>query len=103
MKTIFPYSIQNSGEKITFLGITVKDGLEILETEMEVKPAAGPPMHTHYRQDESFIIMSGTMAYEIAGEEVKYAYPGETVVVKAGIPHKFWNAGSDILRCKGII
>lgn len=97
----FPHTITGiTGEKITFSRTYVKDGIEILEGEIEVQPKAGPPMHTHYRQDESFTILSGTMAYQIAGQEVKYAYPGETVLVKAGIPHKFWNPGSDLLKCK---
>ena len=60
-------------------------------------------MHTHHRQDESFTIVSGTMAYEIPGEGVRYAYPGESIMIKAGIPHKFWNPGNDILMCKSYL
>ena len=103
MEIKFPYTITTHGEKITFLGTRIKDGIEILEAENEVQPKAGPPMHIHHRQDESFTIVSGKMAYQIAGEKPKYAYPGETVLVKAGIPHKFWNDGTDLLICKGYI
>ncbi|MDF9798577.1 quercetin dioxygenase-like cupin family protein [Catalinimonas alkaloidigena] len=104
MKTLFPHTIENTtGEKITFLRITVKDGIEYLEGENEVKPKAGPPMHVHYKQDESFTVTSGKLGYQIWEEEKKYAGPGETILFKAGIPHKFWNAGSDILRCTGYI
>jgi hypothetical protein len=77
-----------------------EDGIEYLEGYVEIQPKGGPPMHTHHRQDEGFTVVSGTMAYQIAGEEAKYAYPGDTVVVKAGIPHKFWNSGTDVLKCK---
>jgi quercetin dioxygenase-like cupin family protein len=102
MKTIkFPHTITGiTGEKITFLKTYVKDGVEILEGEVEVQPKAGPPMHTHYRQDESFTIVSGTMAYQVLGQEVQYAYPGDNVLIKAGIAHKFWNPGDEILKCK---
>jgi mannose-6-phosphate isomerase-like protein (cupin superfamily) len=103
MKMQLPQTITSPGEKITFLRTFVKDGVEILEADIEVQPQAGPPMHTHYRQDESFTILSGTMAYKIPGQEVNYAYPGETVTIKAGIPHKFWNAGNDLLKCKGYV
>jgi mannose-6-phosphate isomerase-like protein (cupin superfamily) len=103
MRVEFPHVVSGTGEKITFLRTFVKDGVETLEADIEVQPKAGPPMHTHYRQDESMTILSGTMAYEIQGEGIKYAYPGDTVVVKAGIPHKFWNAGDDLLRCKGYV
>jgi mannose-6-phosphate isomerase-like protein (cupin superfamily) len=55
-------------------------------------------MHTHHRQDESFTIVSSTMAYQILGQEVQYAHPGETVLIKAGIPHKFSNPGNEVLK-----
>ncbi len=101
MKTQFPHTITGiTGEKITFLKTYVKDGVEILEGEVEVRPKAGPPMHTHYRQDETFTVVSGTMAYQVLGQEVQYAYPGETVSIKAGIAHKFWNPGNEVLKCK---
>ena len=104
MKTEFPHTITGiTGEKITFLKTYVKDGVEIMEGEVEVQPKAGPPMHTHHRQDESFIIISGTIAYQIFGQEVQYAYPGESVLIKAGIPHKFWNPGNEVLKCKSYL
>ncbi|RYY22762.1 MAG: cupin domain-containing protein [Chitinophagaceae bacterium] len=101
MHITFPRTIANAGETITFLGTFIKDGVEILEADMVVQPNAGPPMHTHYRQDESFTVVSGTMAWQVAGQKPEYAYAGETVLIKAGVPHKFWNAGTDVLRCKG--
>ena len=103
MQITFPWTIANDGEKITFLGTQIKDGVETLEIDMETQPNAGPPMHTHYRQDESFTVVSGIMAWQVAGEKEQYAYPGETVLIKAGVPHKFRNAGKDLLKCKGHI
>jgi quercetin dioxygenase-like cupin family protein len=104
MQISLPHTIEViTGEKITFLGITTKDGAEYLEGENEAKPNAGPPMHVHYRQDESFTVISGTLGYQVWGEEEKFAGPGETVLFKAGIPHKFRNAGSDTLHCSGYI
>jgi len=103
MSFTFPHTISSAGEKITFLRTYIKDGVEILECDIEVQPGGGPPMHTHHRQDETFIIESGIMAYQIAGQEVKYAYPGETVVIKAGLPHKFWNPGNEVLKGKGLV
>lgn len=103
MQIKLPHTIDSTGEKIIFLRKIVKDGVEVLEGEVEVQPKGGPPMHTHHRQDESFIIVQGTMAYQILGGEVQYAYPGETVLIKAGIPHKFWNPGSEVLKCKSYV
>lgn len=104
MNIQLPYTIENTtGEKLIFSRIIVKDGVEYLEGENEVQPNAGPPMHVHYLQDESFTVISGKLGYQNWGEEKKYAGPGETVLFKAGVPHKFWNAGDDLLRCTGYI
>src|SRR5688572_10396809 len=103
MQIKFPHTIISTGEKSTFLRTIIKEGVEVLEGEVEVQPKGGPPMHTHHRQDEGFTIVSGTMAYRILGEDVKYAYPGETVLIKAGIPHKFWNPGNEVLKCRSFV
>ena len=100
MQFNFPHTIAGSGEKMTALRTFVENGVEVLECDMEVKPKAGPPMHTHHRQAEIVTIVSGTMAYQIFDENPKYAYPGDSITIKAGIPHKFWNAGDDLLKCK---
>jgi hypothetical protein len=68
-----------------------------------VQPNAGPPMHVHYRQEECVTIVAGKIGYQELGGEKKYAGPGETVLFKAGVPHKFWNAGSEPLIGKGYI
>jgi quercetin dioxygenase-like cupin family protein len=91
------------GEKLHFLRITTKDGIECLEVENEVQPNAGPPMHVHYKQEESLTVVSGSLGYQELGGEVKYAGAGETVLFKAGTAHKFWNAGTDVLHCTGYV
>lgn len=103
MQLKFPHTIAGSGEKITITASTVINGVETLLADIEVQPKAGPPMHTHHRQDESFTVISGIMAYQILGEPVKYAYPGDYVMIKAGLPHKFWNPGNEVLICKGYV
>ena len=59
-------------------------------------------MHVHFKQDESLTVVEGYMGYQTLGEEEKYAQKGETVTFHAGTPHKFWNAGDDILKCKRV-
>jgi quercetin dioxygenase-like cupin family protein len=104
MEILLPHTIENTtGEKLTFTRIMVKNGVEYLEGENEVRPNAGPPMHVHYKQDESFTVVSGKLGYQVLGEEKKYAGPGETILFKAGKPHKFWNAGDDMLYCTGYL
>ena len=104
MHVALPHTIESiTGEKLTFLRILVKDGIEYLEGINEVQPNAGPPMHVHYKQDESFTVVSGKLGYQELGREMKYAGPGETVLFKAGTPHKFWNAGKEVLICSGYV
>ncbi len=104
MSISFPHTIQTiTGEKLTFHGIYQKGGVEYLEITNEVQPNAGPPMHVHYRQDEFFKVESGKMGYQLQGGESLYAGPGEEILFKAGVPHKFWNAGTDLLVCSGYV
>ncbi|HUR66845.1 MAG TPA: cupin domain-containing protein, partial [Chitinophagaceae bacterium] len=92
-----------TGEKLTFERIIIKDGVEWIEGSNEVQPNAGPPMHVHHQQEEALTVVSGKIGYQVFGQEKKYAGPGETVAFNAGVPHKFWNAGNDVLICKGYI
>ena len=104
MNIALPHTIESiNGEKLTFLGITINDGIEYLEVENEVQPNAGPPMHVHYKQDECITVVSGKIGYQELGGEKKYAGPGETVLFKAGTAHKFWNAGNEPLIGRGYI
>lgn len=98
-----PVTISNiHGESLTFLRYTTDtEGRQIVEVENEVAPNSGPPMHVHYKQDESLTVVEGKMGYQVLGGEKKYAGPGESVTFKAGTPHKFWNAGEGMLRCRG--
>lgn len=57
----------------------------------------GSPVHTHEREDEYSYVLSGRLSAQI-GDDVVEAGPGELVVKPRGIPHAFWNAGSEPLR-----
>lgn len=99
-----PKTIDNkSGEVLIFKALKRDAQGEYLEVENFVSPGAGPPMHTHHRQEEALTVVTGKIAYQVNGEAVKYAGPGEQLVFKAGVSHKFWNAGQDTLHCVGYI
>jgi quercetin dioxygenase-like cupin family protein len=98
----YPHTIENGGgEKIVFLRRVQEGGDDYLEVENFVAPGSGPPMHVHYLQDESLTVVSGKIGYQALGEEPKYGEAGDTILFKRGISHKFWNAGTDELHCKG--
>ncbi len=100
----YPHTIENHfGEKLIFESVEMEDGEEKVLVTNEVQPGAGPVMHVHFKQDESLTVVGGKLGYQIMGEEPRYAGPGETVLFKRGVPHRFWNAGDDLLRCEGWI
>jgi hypothetical protein len=74
-----------------------------LIVENWVRPGGGPVMHTHHLQDESLTVLEGKIGYQVLGQEPQYASEGESVEFKAGVPHKFWNAGENVLHCTGYI
>lgn len=102
MHYALPHTIENHlGEKLTFSAIRHEPDGEILLCENWVQPGSGPPMHTHWLQDEGFTVLEGRIGYQVAGQPAQYAGPGESVVFKRGVAHRFWNAGSAVLHCAG--
>ena len=66
----------------------------------ELQPGEGPALHRH-DYDEAFTISEGKASFTI-GDEVFEADSGQLVLVPAGIPHSFVNAGSDLLRLTAV-
>jgi mannose-6-phosphate isomerase-like protein (cupin superfamily) len=100
----YPYTIDNgAGERLTFLRRVPGPSGDRLEVENVVKPGSGPVMHVHHHQEEALTVERGRIGYRRPGEAARFAGPGETVVFRAGEPHKFWNAGEEDLRCAGYI
>src|SRR5688572_21771668 len=96
----YPHSIENgAGERLTFLRRVPGPAGDRLEGETVVTSGAGPPMHVHHYQEEGFTVQQGRIGYQRPGAPAQFAGPGETVVFKAGEPHRFWNAGETELRC----
>lgn len=97
-----PHTIENHlGEKLTFRSIRHEPDGDVLMAENFVQPGSGPPMHTHWLQDEGFTVLEGRIGYQIAGQPEQYAGVGESVVFGRGVAHRFWNAGSEVLHCEG--
>ncbi|HLA58284.1 MAG TPA: cupin domain-containing protein [Puia sp.] len=102
MKIVYPHMIENCiGEKLIFKELQKEPDGDRLIVENYVTPANGPLMHTHWLQDESLTIVNGKIGYQVQGQPEQYASEGETVLFKRGVPHRFWNAGQEVLHCKG--
>jgi mannose-6-phosphate isomerase-like protein (cupin superfamily) len=57
----------------------------------------GPGVRLHrHPYAETWIVRSGRAAFSVDGQEAE-AGPGDVVVVEAGAPHRFRNAGTELL------
>jgi quercetin dioxygenase-like cupin family protein len=65
---------------------------EILEAEVWAEPGGDVPEHVHPSQEERFEVLSGFVAFFVAGVEQR-ASAGETIVVPPGTAHSFLNDG----------
>jgi mannose-6-phosphate isomerase-like protein (cupin superfamily) len=56
----------------------------------EVPYLAGPPLHIHEFQEDSFYVLSGTLTAQV-GDEVVELQPGDFATAPPGVPHTFTN------------
>jgi len=85
--------LENQGEVLTFFGPADSTAPSV-EVELRLAPgAAGPEMHMHPQQSETFQVVSGRLTVVVEGD-ARVAEPGETVTVAPGQRHSFSN-GSD--------
>lgn len=66
-------------------------GLSVCLLVADFPPGQGPRLHRH-PYEEVFVVQEGWATFTADGETLE-ATVGQVVVVSAGIPHKFVNAG----------
>ncbi|HEX2535374.1 MAG TPA: cupin domain-containing protein [Chitinophagaceae bacterium] len=104
MTITYPHTIENCiGEKLIVHSVVPEPDGDRLLVENFVAPGVGPLMHTHWKQDECLTVMEGRIGYQVKGGPEQFAGPGETVLFERGVPHRFWNAGTETLHCTGYI
>ena len=83
-----------TGERVVFRTTSADTKGEAVVIDVFVEPDGFVAAHVHPRQEERFEVLAGTLAMRVGREEV-VARPGDRVVVPAGTPHMFWNAGDE--------
>jgi len=63
---------------------------------VDAPPGGGPRLHRH-PYEEVFVVQEGDVTFTV-GDETVEATGGQVVVVPAGVPHKFVNSGTGLLR-----
>ena len=92
-KAVFPLE----GTRLTMMSETIHIRLKGEETdgaysviEDVTPPQAGPPLHVHSREDETFYVVEGE--YEIqVGDSIVRATPGTYLYAPRDVPHSFKN------------
>jgi quercetin dioxygenase-like cupin family protein len=89
----------DGGETVFLVGDTYTTLLSGAQTggaftllEAIVPPETGPPPHAHQREDETFVMVEGSVEFHLE-DQVLEAGPGAVVFVPRGAVHHFRNTG----------
>jgi quercetin dioxygenase-like cupin family protein len=87
-----------TGERIVFHKTSRETGGAAVVIETFVQPNGFvAAAHVHPSQEERFEVLRGEIGFRV-GREKTVAGPGQRLVVPAGTPHRFWNAGDEVAR-----
>ena len=92
---------RHTGEILVMRRMRDAQGQIVLTLDGTLPPGtSGPPLHVHFHEHEQGIVKAGTLGAQIGTD--KFVIPaGGTVVLPAGRPHRWWNAGDDLLEFSG--
>ena len=92
---------RNTGETLRLGRVRNADGQTILTIEGTLPPRkSGPPLHVHFHQREEGVVKAGSLGANIGKETVVVPAGGEGIF-PAGVAHKWWNAGDEVLEFNG--
>jgi mannose-6-phosphate isomerase-like protein (cupin superfamily) len=60
----------------------------------------GPPLHTHIDESEMFEVVVGSMSAQLSGRTITVGV-GERATFAAGVAHRWWNDGDELLIAEG--
>lgn len=87
-----------TGERIVFRKTSAETGGAAVVVETFLRPyAAGTRAHLHPAQEERFEVLDGSIGFQL-GRRRLVAGPGHRLTVRAGTPHRLWNAGDEEAR-----
>ncbi len=85
------------GGPVRFLARGAQTGGMLTALENLVAPLAGPPLHRHDREAETWLVREGTFRFRI-GDDVHTVTAGGFVFVPPGVDHCFQNVGDQPAR-----
>ena len=92
---------RHTGEILRMRRVRDAQGQIVLILDGSLPPqTSGPPLHVHIHEHEEVIVKAGTVG-ALVGTEKIIVPAGGTASFPAGIPHRWWNAGDDLLELSG--
>ncbi len=88
---ISPHAADGAGQAVKGTTLVIGDW-PAEGTQREVAP-----LHVHHADDEAWHVVSGSLRFRFGDGEL-IAQAGSTVLVPAGVPHTFGNAGPEPSR-----
>jgi len=92
---------RHTGEILRMRRVRGIDGQTVLILEGSLPPGtSGPPLHVHFDLRETIVVHAGSLGVQVGRE--KFEVPaGKTAVIPAGVLHRWWNAGDELLGLSG--
>jgi mannose-6-phosphate isomerase-like protein (cupin superfamily) len=92
---------RHTGEILCMQRMREADGQVVLTIEGSLPPHMdGPPLHQHFQEREEGMVKAGMLGARVGDKEL-IVPAGGSAVFPAGVAHKWWNAGEDLLELSG--
>lgn len=92
---------RHTGEILRMRRARDTNGQVLLLLEGSLPPGGnGPPLHVHLQENEEGHVAAGTLG-AIVGSKKITVQTGGPAMLPAGIAHRWWNAGEDLLEFNG--
>ena len=93
---VAPFDRGNGVVTIPYVGRWNCDTNHVTTGQTQFAEGTGLPLHSH-NVEESVLVLEGEAVAEI-GDESFELFSGEATWVPAGVPHRFWNRGTGVMR-----
>jgi quercetin dioxygenase-like cupin family protein len=84
-------------DSATFLKTSIETAGEYTLLEIDLGKSDGPPLHYHKTFSEKFEVKEGQLFLQVGKQKMKLNV-GESFLVPAGTPHRFYNEKDDMVK-----
>jgi quercetin dioxygenase-like cupin family protein len=85
--------VRYTGQVLNLKLTSVESDGELTVIEDVIEPGAGPPLHVHERENETYYVLDGEFEF-VCGDDVVRGGAGTFVHAPRGVPHRYSNVGS---------